>query len=116
MSDQTISSADYPMPEGPFRLAGPIARPAAGALPLRGDLAHIALVGTHLAAHYVIPNKGLIGAGDVTLKHMPADDAEDHVTLSAGSAVELLDEAGDWVWLCCGPDGPAGYCRSCDLA
>ncbi len=116
MSDHKVTSADYTIPEGPFRLAGPIVRPAAGALPLRGDLAHIALVGTHLAAHYVIPNKGLVGASDVTLKHTPADDAEDHVTLPAGTAVELLDEAGDWVWLCCGPAGPAGYCRASALA
>ncbi len=51
MSDVTT----YEVPDGPLNLAGPVARPAPGTLPLRGDLAHIALAGRHLAAHYVIP-------------------------------------------------------------
>ena len=31
----------YPIPEGQLSLAGPVARPAVGTVPIRGDLAHI---------------------------------------------------------------------------
>lgn len=104
------------IPEGPFCLSGPIARPAPGQLPLRGDLAHIALAGTHLAAHYVIPLQAAVGAKPLALKLAPTDDAESHAELAAGSAVEVLDIAGDWIWLCSGAQGPAGYCRTSELA
>lgn len=109
------SAADFAVPEGPFCLSGPLAHPEPGQLPLRGDLAHIALAGTHLAAHYVVPITGQVGAEDVTLKHAPRDDAEDHCTLAAGTPVEILDEAGAWVWLCASANGPAGYCLKRDL-
>ncbi len=110
------TAATHEIPEGPYCLSGPIARPSPGELPLRGDLAHIALAGTHLAAHYVVPNAAKIGAAPVALKLTPSVDAESHVELAAGSVVEVLDIAGDWIWLCCGPKGPAGYCRSAALA
>ncbi|MEP2737046.1 MAG: hypothetical protein ABJP34_12210 [Erythrobacter sp.] len=110
------TAATHAIPEGPFCLSGPIARPALGELPLRGDLAHVALAGTHLAAHYVVPMAGNIGGAAVALKLIPSDDSESHAQLAAGSTVEVLDIAGDWVWLCCGPNGPAGYCRSGALA
>jgi hypothetical protein len=116
MSGPAQTDALYTLPEGPLGLRGPIARPQPGELPLRGDLAHIALAGTHLAAHYVIPTIAKMGGVDVTLKLAPMDDADDGVVLKAGSAAEVLDLAGDWVWLCAGPQGPAGYCRTSDLA
>jgi hypothetical protein len=116
MSVADTDSANYAVPEGPFCLSGPIARPEPGELPLRGDLAHIALAGTHLAAHYVIPSQAIIGAQAVALKINPDDDAESHAKLAAGTTIEVLDIAGDWVWLCFGPTGPAGYCRSGALA
>jgi hypothetical protein len=34
---------EYPLPQGQLSLAGPVDRPAVGTLPIRGDLAHIAL-------------------------------------------------------------------------
>lgn len=112
MSDQ----ASYSLPEGIVGLKGPVQKPAPGTLPLRGDLAHIALAGHYLAAHYVIPQTREIGGKDVTLKLNSRDDAEDGTTLAAGSAVELLDQAGDWAWIACGPQGPSGYLRLSDLA
>lgn len=111
-----ITASNYVRPEGPLCLSGPLARPEPGQLPLRGDLAHIALAGTHLAAHYVIPTLAKISEKDVTLKLAPVADGEDHCVLEAGSAVEVLDIAGDWVWLCSGAEGPAGYCLTSDLA
>ena len=103
------SSAKYSLPDGIVGLKGPIERPAPGTLPLRGDLAHIALAGTFLAAHYVIPQQRRIADVAVTLKLAMRDDAGDGVSLAAGTDVELLDEAGDWAWIACGPEGPSGY-------
>ena len=111
-----ITAANYTIPEGPYRLSGPLARPEQGQLPLRGDLAHIALLGTHLAAHYVIPNMATIGSRDVVLKLAPADDADDHHSVASGSSIELLEIAGAWAWVCCGAEGPAGYCKTSNLA
>ncbi|WP_427969215.1 hypothetical protein [Altererythrobacter sp.] len=109
-------SATYQVPEGPLCLAGPIARPEPGALPLRGDLAHIALAGTHLAAHYVVPDIRSVGDAAAPLLLMPRDDSETVTTLDAGTELEVLDIAGDWVWGCLGPKGPAGYLKSDCLA
>lgn len=99
----------YQVPEGPLCLSGPIARPAPGTLPLRGDLAHIALAGTHLAAHYVIPEYRIIGEEGAEMHLMPRDDSEVSHRLAAGTHFEVLDVAGAWVWGCLGPEGPSGY-------
>ena len=50
------------------------------------------------------------------LKLNMRDDAEDGTTLPAGQAIELLDCAGDWAWITCGPEGPSGYVRLGQLA
>ena len=110
------TSADYKLPEGVVGLKGPVRKPAPGTLPLRGDLAHIALAESYLAAHYVIPKPRKIGAADAVLKLQMRPDAGDGATLAAGSPVELLDEAGDWVWITCGPEGPSGYLSASALA
>lgn len=86
-------------------------RPAPGTLPLRGDLAHIALAGKHLAAHYVVPLCREVGAGGAVLHHQPREDAETGQTLAPGTSVELLDIAGQWGWICLGPQGPSGHVR-----
>jgi hypothetical protein len=105
-------NATYTVPQGPLRLAGPVVRPAPGTLPLRGDLAHIALAGKHLAAHYVIPELYTVTKSDAALHLMPADDSEVSATLAAGSSIEVLDFSGDWAWGTIGPDGPSGYVPS----
>lgn len=108
--------ADYQLPTGTIGLKGPVEKPAPGTLPLRGDLAHIALAERYLAAHYVVPLLRRVGGSAVTLKLTPRDDADDGVTLAAGEGVELLDMAGDWAWICRGPQGPSGYVRMGTLA
>ncbi len=110
------AAADYSLPEGIVGLKGPVKKPAPGTLPLRGDLAHVALAGQFLAAHYVIPHDRRIGAEDVTLKLASRDDADDGTTLAAGTAVELLDCEGDWVWITIGSEGPSGYAHQSALA
>ena len=109
-------AVQYEVPDGPLRLAGPIARPEPGALPLRGDLAHIALAGTHLAAHYVVPHNRTVAA-DGTEMHLASRDDSDVIrTLDAGTEVEVLDVASEWLWICLGPQGPAGYIKADCLA
>lgn len=116
MSGASATAADYPMPTGKLGLKGPVAKPAPGTLPLRGDLAHIALAETHLAAHYVIPEARRIGSSDAALHLMPRDDSEAPRTLGAESRVEVLDIAGDWAWVTVGPEGPSGYIKLTELA
>lgn len=116
MSGTDVQASKYPVPDGVLGLKGPVKKPAPGTLPLRGDLAHIALAGTHLAAHYVIPHLSAIGDTDTRLHLTPRDDSEISRTLTAGTPVEVLDVAGDWVWICLGPQGPSGYCKAVSLA
>jgi hypothetical protein len=105
------AQASYSLPEGIVGLTGPVEKPAPGTLPLRGDLAHIALAKHYLAAHYVIPQLRNIGDAPATLILAMRDDAEVGATLDAGQEVEVLDCAGDWAWVACGPEGPSGYIR-----
>ena len=116
MSKAGSELTGYQVPDGVLGLVGPVEKPAPGTLPLRGDLAHIALAGKHLAAHYVIPQPRVIGAAGATLRLNPLDGAEDHHHMTAGTKVELLDIAGEWAWVCVGPGGPSGYCKAADLA
>lgn len=109
-------TATYPLPQGTVGLTGPVDRVAPGTLPLRGDLAHIALAGTFLAAHYVVPMTRMIGDQPVTLKLQARDDAAEGAALAANEAVELLDISGDWAWITKGPQGPSGYLRQGALA
>ena len=110
------AAANYSLPTGIVGLSGPVKKPAPGTLPLRGDLAHVALAGHYLAAHYVIPMARQLASGDATLKLMPRDDADEGATLPGHSAVELLDCEGDWAWITVGPEGPSGYVRMNALA
>lgn len=106
----------YDLPTGILGLNGPVDKPAPGTLPLRGDLAHIALAGKYLAAHYVVPQLREIG-GDGAALLLAADvDSEAVATLPAGSAFEALDYAGAWCWGCVTPEGPSGYVPIAALA
>lgn len=109
-------ATEYHLPEGTIGLEGPVVRPAPGTLPLRGDLAHIALAGRYLAAHYVVPQPREIGPEGAALHLIPRDDSEVVVRLDPGTAVEALDYAGDWCWATRGPEGPSGYLRTALLA
>lgn len=106
----------YPIPEGQLSLAGPVARPAVGTLPIRGDLAHIALANRYLCAHYVVPQSRTIGLAGTTMLCQPRDGSDAVMELPAGAALEALDYAGPWCWGCLGPEGPSGYFKIADLA
>jgi len=97
------------LPDGIVGLTGAVERPEPGTLPLRADLAHIALAHRFLAVHYVIPQIRTIGPEDTPLMLAPREDSEVLVTLPAGTAIEALDCSGAWCWVCRGPEGPSGY-------
>lgn len=113
---QSLDHRSYGVPTGPLRLSGPVDRPPPGALPLRGDLAHIALAQRYLVQNYVCPTPRTVGAADTAMLLNAHDGAEQVVRLSAGSPIELLDEVGAWAWVCRGPEGPAGFVRLSALA
>lgn len=105
MSDAT----QYQVPTGQLGLTGPVVRPAPGTLPLRGDIAHIALAERYLVPHYAVPQVRSVGGDAVTLRLNPRDDAQPVAELAAGSRFELLDTAGAWCWGGVGPEGPSGW-------
>ena len=98
----------YEVPAGQLALSGPVVRPDHGTLPIRGDIAHIALANRYLVAAYVVPIERKV-TGQAALRVQPRDDADTVITLEPGTRFELLDSAGAWAWGCLGPDGPTGY-------
>jgi len=102
----------YVVPDGPLGLSGPVEKPLPGTLPLRGDLAHVALAGTHLAAHYVIPQEGTIGPNGAAVFENTRDDSPIVARFEPGTVIEVLDVAGPWIWGCLGPEGPSGYIKA----
>lgn len=77
-------------------------------MPIRGDIAHIALAERYLVANYVVPLIRYL-ASDAALVAAPREGADTVATLTAGTRFEVLDIAGSWAWGCIGPEGPAGY-------
>ncbi len=109
MSSAAGDAPQYTIPTGILGLKGPVAKPAPGTLPLRGDLAHIALAGTHLAGHYVIPTGAIVAADITNMRSAARDDADITLVLERGQVLEVLDIGKDWVWCCLGAQGPSGY-------
>ena len=112
MSGAGSHTDEYKVPGGVLGLMGPVEKPAPGTLPLRGDLAHIALAGVHLAAHYVIPHVLTVGPDGANVLENSREDAPVVTRFEPGTKVEVLDVAGEWVWGCLGPDGPSGYMKA----
>lgn len=116
MSAGESQNKSYRVPTGVLGLVGPVEKPAPGTVALRGDLAHIALAGTHLAAHYVIPHERFVGAAGADVMENTRDDSPVVTHFEAGTRIEVLDVAGEWIWGCLGPDGPSGYMKASCLA
>ena len=110
------ATSTYSPPEGEIALSGPVSRPELGTLPIRGDLAHIALAGRYLVPHYIQPQPRRIGADSARLLCAPQNDSQTIQMLAPGTMFEALDFAGKWCWGCLGPDGPTGYVETAQLA
>ena len=116
MSGTGVQASEYTVPQGVLGLKGPVKKPAPGTLPLRGDLAHIALADTHLAAHYVIPHRVEVTGEATRMREFARDDSAVTRVLDKGQVVEVLDIGHEWVWCCFGPQGPSGYVHTDCLA
>lgn len=95
--------------QGPYALAGPVRKPDPTRIPLRGDLAHIALAGKHFVPHYAVPQPRSVMPGGAPLLAGTGEDVEELCTLMEGDSFEVLDVTGNWAWGCLGLDGPVGY-------
>ena len=102
-------------PAGQFVLSGPTGRSDPRYLPLRGDLAHIALAGHYFVPHYVVPLQRMVGDMGANLRAEPGEASEILFDLSPGQRFDLLDTTGEWAWGCCGDGGLVGYVRSDEL-
>lgn len=102
-------ASEYTVPTDGVGLKGPVARPEPGTVPLRGDLAHIALAQSYLVPHYVVPQIHVIGPDGAELKLAENAESATLAALGPGTIFEVLDLAGDWYWGCTGPEGPSGY-------
>ena len=95
--------------KGPYVLAGPAERPDSRSVPLRGDLAHIALAGRYFVPHYAVPQPRVVMPGGAPLLTATGEGGEELCTLMEGDSFEVLDVAGSFAWGCLGLDGPVGY-------
>ena len=97
--------------KGPYALAGPAEKPDPRSVPLRGDLAHIALAGRYFVPHYAVPQPRSVMPGGAPVMTGTGEDAAELCTLLEGDSFEVLDVAGGWAWVCLSLEGPVGYVR-----
>lgn len=102
-------NADRPESGGPFLLSGPVPRPEAGRVPLRGDLAHIGLAGRYFVPHYAVPQPWYVGPSGAPLLASPEAGAETLYQFAAGDTFDVLEISGTWAWGCLSLEGPVGY-------
>ena len=115
MTQSGGQSGEAELLRGPFALAGPVDKPDPTRVPLRGDLAHIALAGEYFVPHYVIPMQRMVGDCGAPLRTGPSEETEILRDLSPGGRFDLMDIAGDWAWGCLPDVGLVGYVRADEL-
>ncbi len=75
-----------------------VAEAPPGHLPVRGDLAHIALAGRYFVPHYAVPMAHIAASGGAILRDAANADAEEVATLEAGAPFAVLEIVGGWAW------------------
>ena len=103
-----IIAADPTTLGASFALTGPSPALAPGHVPVRGDLAHIAMAGKWFVPHYAVPMPHVVRAGGAPLLKA-AGGTEVLEGLAAGACFDVLEIAGDWCWGQAGNDGFVGY-------
>ena len=97
------------MPQGPFALMGPVSKPDSRTVPLRGDLAHIALAGRYFVPHYAVPQPRTVMPGGARLMSSTGEGGSEICSLMEGDSFEVLDVTGTWAWGCLSLEGPVGF-------
>ncbi len=103
-----ILSADPAALGTSFALTGPSPALAPGHVPVRGDLAHIAMAGKWFVPHYAVPMPHVVRAGGAPLLKA-ASGTEVLENLAVGACFDVLEMSGGWCWGQAGPDGLVGY-------
>ena len=103
-----IISADPAAVGASFSLTGPSPVLAPGHVPVRGDLAHIAMAGKWFVPHYAVPMPHMVRAGGAPLLKA-ANGAEVLENLTAGARFDVLEVSGGWCWGQAGEGGFVGY-------
>ena len=106
--DQFILPADPSVLGASFALTGPSPALAPGHVPVRGDLAHIAMAGKWFVPHYAVPMPHVVRAGGAALLKA-ANGAEVLEQLAAGVLFDVLEVSGGWCWGQAGEGGFVGY-------
>jgi hypothetical protein len=96
-------------PAGQFALSQPAEKLDADHWPVRGDLAHIALVGRVFVPHYAVPMLHLVVTDGTQLRRAANADGDVLTTLSSGASFDVLDMSGGWCWGQMGDGGFVGY-------
>jgi len=96
---------------GSYALTGPLPRGGAGSLPMRGDLAHIALAGKFFVPHYAVPQPRTVLPGGAPLMTQPGEAGEELRVLAEGEIFEVLEVGESWAWGCLSLAGPVGWVR-----
>ena len=99
-------------PGGALCLRGPSPQTHPRDLPLRGDLAHIALAGRYFVPHYAVPQPRVVMPGGAPLFSLPNNGGEELCTLMEGDSFEVLEVTDGWAWGCLSLEGPVGYVRT----
>lgn len=94
---------------GQFALTGPLDRRGAEHLPVRGDLAHVALAGRFFVPHYAVPQPRAVMPGGAAIHLAPDGRSAILGQMREGDSFELLDVIGEWAWGCLSLEGPTGY-------
>ncbi len=97
------------VPTGQFALSQPAIKRDTDHWPVRGDLAHIALVGRVFVPHYAVPMPHIVGANTIQLRRSASLDGDVLTTLTSGAAFDVLDMSGGWCWGQMGDGGYVGY-------
>ena len=108
-ADAYILSADPAAVGASFTLTGPSPVLAPGHVPVRGDLAHIAMAGKCFVPHYSVPMPHVVRAGGAPLLKATAAGSDVFAQLAVGARFDVLEIAGGWCWGQAGEGGSVGY-------
>lgn len=104
-----------PVPLGQLALNGPSTQVEPGHLPVRGDLAHIALAGLYFVPHYAAPMPHRAKADGAVLHCAPEHGSQAVSILASGEGFDVLDINGAWAWGQVGTGGLVGYIAIAEL-